>query len=112
MAFRVGNKYLSAYPSNLRLDEMSEPGDAQLFEGIQNVDGSWAFKCKNENKYIRADEDGTTINYQTGIGPFERWWIERRNKHVHIQSAQFANFYWIFKDSVLRQTQGAAHVVI
>lgn len=92
-AFRQGNTYLTAHQNDLKLTypSRSEPNDDQLFEGIQNIDGTWAFKPKNKNLYLRADNNGVTINYQSFIGPWERWWIERHqgSAHCHIQSAQF-----------------------
>lgn len=88
------------------------PTNAQLFIGEQQIDGTWAFKSLTQNKYIRASNDGSTINYQTYIGAWERWWIERHGNHVHIQSAQFQHNWWIFSGSLLKQLNGGASPLI
>jgi len=79
-----------------------------LFTAEQQVDGTWAFKSLSQNKYIRASNDGTTINYQSFVGSWERWYIERHGDHVHIQSAQFTYNWWIFDSFVLKQLNGGA----
>lgn len=65
-----------------------------------------------EGKYIRASNDGSTINYQTFIGPWERWYIERHGDHCHIQSGQFESHYWIFSGGFLQQLNGGASSLI
>lgn len=78
------------------------------------MDGTWGFRVKGKNKFLRADNNGITINYQTFLGPWERWWIERHQgtTRCHIQSAQFTNFYWIFSGGLLQQTKSAATDII
>jgi hypothetical protein len=46
LAFRVGNFYLTAKPTNLRLElrNSSSPLNSQLFIAEQQVDGTWAFR--------------------------------------------------------------------
>lgn len=90
-AFRMGNRYLTAGSSQLTFNINSglNPLNSQLFIGEQQVDGTWAFKSLTQGRYIRADSNGATINYQTFVGPWERWYLERHGNHVHIQSAQF-----------------------
>jgi len=70
LAFRVGRYYLTAKNSYLQLETNSSPNNNQLFIAEQQVDGSWAFKSLTQNKYLRASNDGTTINYQTYVGPW------------------------------------------
>ena len=83
------------------------PGPSQLFVGEQQIDGTWAFKSLTANKYIRADKNGT-INYQTYVGPWERWYMESHKSHVHIQSAAFSNFYWITSGATLKLLNGVS----
>lgn len=88
-AFKIGKGYLTAGSDSLTIQTSSSPTNSQLFIGEQQIDGTWAFKSLSQGKYIRASNDGTTINWQSFVGPWERWYIERHGNHVHIQSAQF-----------------------
>jgi hypothetical protein len=114
LAFRQGNYYLTAKSTNLKfeLKTSSSPLNSQLFIAEQQIDGSWAFRSLTEGKYIRARNDGTTIDYQTYVGPWERWYMERHGAHVHVQSAQFRYFYWISSGLTLAQLNGGASAVI
>ena len=111
-AFRMGNTYLTANAGNLQWVASGSPANNQLFIGEQQIDGTWAFKSLTQGKYIRADSNGVTINWQTFVGPWERWYMERHGNHVHIQSAQFQFFYWVNSGSVLRQFNGGASALI
>ena len=84
---------------------------SQLFVGEQQIDGTWAFKSLTANKYIRADKNGT-INYQTYVGPWERWYMERYGRYVFIQSAAFTHFYWITSGATLKLLDGSASTYI
>ncbi len=75
------------------------------------MDGTWAFKSLTQNRYIRASNDNVTINYQSFVGAWERWYIERHDDHLHIQSAQFIHNWWVFNGLVLEQRNGAASAV-
>jgi len=88
------------------------PSNDQLFIGHQSVDGTWAFQSLTQGKYLRASNDGYTINYQSYIGPWERWYMERHGSHCHVQSAQFENQYWGVIGGVLHQYAGASALVI
>jgi hypothetical protein len=48
----------------------TSPANDQLFIGEQQIDGTWAFRSLSNGKYIRADNNGVTINYQTYVGPW------------------------------------------
>jgi hypothetical protein len=98
---------LTAQPLNLNFTYATQPAASQLFEGSQNVDGTWSFKAYN-GRYIRAFSDLTTINYQNFIGATERWWVERHGNHVHIQSAYYYHNYWISSSGLLKQLNGGA----
>ena len=109
IAFKVGRYYLTAQPNQLRLQLANSPSNNQLFTAEQQVDGTWAFKSLTQNRYIRAANNGVTINWQSFVGAWERWYIERHGDHLHIQSAQFVHHWWIFNNNlVLRQLQGGA----
>ncbi len=77
MAFKVGRYYLTARNNFLRLEpaSSSSPNNNQLFIAEQQVDGTWAFKSLSQNRYIRASNNGVTINYQSFVGAWERWYI-------------------------------------
>lgn len=111
-AFRMGNRYLTANAGDLQWNPATSPANTQLFTAEQQIDGTWAFKSLTQGKYIRADSNGNTINWQTFVGPWERWYIERHGSHVHIQSAQFQFFYWVNSGPVLRQFRGGASAMI
>lgn len=111
-AFRFGGNYVTARPTQLTFEASTSPANNQLFIGYQQVDGTWAFQSLTEGKYIRASNDGTTINYQTFIGPWERWYMERHVSHSHIQSAQFESCYWIINSGVVQQFCGGASSII
>ena len=84
----------------------SWPANSQLFVGEQQIDGTWAFKSLTANKYIRADKNRLTINYQSYVGPWERWYMESHAKHVHIQSAAFSKFFWVTIQGTLKLQTG------
>jgi hypothetical protein len=65
-----------------------------------------------QGKYIRADSNLSTVNWQTYVGPWERWYMERHGNHVHVQSAQFSHCYWINSGSTLQQLNGGASMLI
>jgi hypothetical protein len=77
ISFRMGRSYLTAFSTNLRWTAGSSSGplNSQLFIAEQQIDGSWAFKSFTEGKYIRADSNGSTVNWQTFVGPWERWYM-------------------------------------
>ena len=107
----MGTLYLTAQPTNLVFQappQPSNPSNSQLFTAYQNVDGTWAFQSLSNGKYLRALNNGFTIDYQTYIGSWERWYIERHGDHVHIQSAQFSHFYWSTSGNTLTQQSGGA----
>jgi len=110
LSFRQGTYYLTAGISGFTFvaSSSSGPTNAQLFTAEQQIDGSWAFRSLTQGKYIRASNDGVTVNMQTFVGPWERWYMERHGNHVHVQSAQFENYYWIGSGLVLRQLNGGA----
>jgi hypothetical protein len=87
----MGNRYLTAQSSQLKFDInlSGSPLNTQLFIAEQQIDGTWAFKSLTQGKYIRADSNGSTVNYQTFVGPWERWYMERHGNHIHVQSATF-----------------------
>lgn len=76
------------------------------------MDGTWAFKSLTQGRYIRADNNGVTINYQNYVGAWERWYMERHGNHVHVQSAQFEHNYWVTSAGTLEQFNGGASSVI
>jgi len=112
LAFRQGTLYLTAFANDLKWMTSSSPSNSQLFLAEQQIDGTWAFKSLSEGKYIRASNDGTTIDWQTFVGPWERWYMERHGSHVHVQSAQFSHFYWINGGTTLQQLNGGATMLI
>jgi len=111
-AFRMGNGYLTAGLTGLNFQVSSSPSNSQLFIGEQQIDGTWAFRSLTQGKYIRASNDGVTINWQTYVGPWERWYIERHGNHAHVQSAQFQYYYWVSSSGVLQQLYSGASAVI
>jgi hypothetical protein len=106
-SFRQGTRYLTAQATNLNFITGTNPTADQLFEGIQNSDKTWSFKASN-GRYIRANADLITINYNNAIGLNERFYIERHGNHVHIQSANFYHVYWATFGSLLRLLNGGA----
>lgn len=104
---------MTAGSNQLVLQQTSTPNNAQLFTAEQQVDGTWAFKSLTQNRYIRATNNGVTINYQSFVGAWSKWYIESHGNHVHIQSAQFEYHWWTFNSNrVLRQLEGGASPLV
>jgi hypothetical protein len=111
----MGTLYLTAQASGLVFQappSPSNPSNSQLYSAYQQVDGTWAFQSLSNGQYIRASNDGSTVDYRSYVGPWERWYIERHGNHVHIQSAQFESYYWTTSSLSLKQQYGGASMYI
>ena len=108
-AFRERYLYLTALPSYPYLvwtsDAMDESGPFlnQLFEGIDNGDGTWSFKAHNGqyiSYYIQQINNGNNVGfeYYNFIGEFEKFVVERHGNHIHIKCNKDNSYYWFNKD--------------
>ena len=62
------------------------PSSSQLFIANQNPDCTWSFKSKN-GRYISLDTDFTYLVMKNSIGMKERFYMERKDGFIYLQSA-------------------------
>jgi hypothetical protein len=80
----------------------------------QNTDCTWYIQ--NGGAYVSAANSaainsGTWAGFRSTIGLNERWYIEKHDEHVHIQSAQLRGYYLTIDIyGIVRCTEGSAAI--
>ena len=111
---RLGtNSYLTNRGGWYRFETTSLPSGFRIFTLSQNVDCTWTIIDSN-GRYMSANSNygspwTALIGNKVTRGINERWYLERHNNHIHIQSASWEKYFITRTSSNLaRKTLNAA----
>ena len=77
------------------------------------MDGTWSFQSKTNGRYLMALPGGAGVGYTPLHTLSTRWYIERHDDHIHIQSGNILGQYWIFlSNDKLTLSNGATSLIV
>lgn len=96
VAFKLHNTttYLTFNQYYFTFNESTNgPSNLQLFGLSQNIDCTWSIKA-SDGRYVSMNTQSSYLMLSSTIGMYERFYLERKENFMYIESGLFYRNYW------------------